>query len=211
MRLEGVGSGDGVVSYVEDAFGKSESDAFGKSESDAFDKSESDAFGKSESDELLKILLFNSLLKLFPQQSVLIYEKYLYFGYQANEVSLFAFGIDSYIEVLSASLALYHMICKSLPQVTGYAASTPLKSNNKNQSMLFSLETERTLTLFIGFLLIIFCLFAMVGGIFRLVEGIPPSSTMVGIIVGAVCIVAMFIMYYYKMKGMYNSLIFIFI
>eukprot|EP01084_Bolivina_argentea_P175125 303316_1 len=126
----------------------------------------------------------------------------IYFGYQGNDISLFAFGIDSWIEVLSASLVLYHMIFKSLPSVKSQLnATTPLKSNSKNQSILFSLETERKLTLFIGFLLIIFCLFAMVGGIFRLVEGVPPSSTMWGIIIGAVCIVAMFIMYYYKTKA----------
>eukprot|EP00483_Globobulimina_turgida_P012284 UN12306 len=126
----------------------------------------------------------------------------IYFGYTGNDISLFAFGIDSWIEVLSASLVLYHMIFSSLPKMKVKThATTPLKNSTKNESILFSLETERKLTLFIGFLLIIFCLFACVGGIFRLVEGIPPSSTKWGIIIGAICIVAMFIMYYYKTKA----------
>eukprot|EP01083_Nonionella_stella_P066829 176317_1 len=122
----------------------------------------------------------------------------IYFGTFTNDISLFAFGIDSWIEVLSASLVLYHMMCMSLPKLN---ASMPLQSGNTNKSMLFSLETERKLTLFIGLLLIIFCLFACVGGAFRLVEGIPPSSTKFGIIVGGVCVVAMFVMYYYKTKA----------
>lgn len=98
------------------------------------------------------------------------------------------------------------MICKSLPtmkkQINANSMTQPLKNGpNGNKSILFSLETERKLTLFIGCLLVIFCLFACVGGIFRLIEGIPPSSTKWGIVVGGVCIVAMFIMYYYKTKA----------
>jgi len=128
----------------------------------------------------------------------------IYFGYQSNDISLFAFGIDSLIEVLSASLVLYHMICTSLPTLTtkriNLHESKPL-TGNSNKSVLFTLETERKLTLFIGCLLVIFCLFACVGGIFRLIEGIPPSNTVFGIVIGAICIIAMFIMWYYKTKA----------
>jgi len=125
----------------------------------------------------------------------------LYFGYLGDDISLFAFGVDSLIEVLSASLVLYHMMCNSLPKIAKNAdvhERTPLKANH---SQLFSLETERKLTLFIGCLLVIFCLFAIVGGTFRLTERIAPSSTRVGIIIGGICIVAMLTMYYYKMKA----------
>merc|ERR1719334_3017343 len=72
------------------------------------------------------------------------------------------------------------MMCNSLPKIVKKAninERTPLKAS---QSQIFSLETERKLTLFIGCLLVIFCLFAIIGGI---------------------CIVAMLIMYYYKMKA----------
>lgn len=125
----------------------------------------------------------------------------LYFGYLGDDISLFAFGVDSLIEVLSASLVLYHMMCNSLPKIVkkgNINERTPLKAS---QSQIFSLETERKLTLFIGCLLVIFCLFAIVGGVFRLTERIVPSSTRVGIIIGGICIVAMLIMYYYKMKA----------
>jgi len=125
----------------------------------------------------------------------------LWFGYLADDLSLFAFGIGSMIEVLSASLVLYHMMCSSLPKIranTDVNERTPLKTG---QSQIFSLETERKLTLFIGCLLVIFCLFAMMGGTFRLTERIAPKSTRVGIIIGGICIVAMVFMYYYKMKA----------
>ena len=127
----------------------------------------------------------------------------IYFGYQSNDISLFAFGIDSLIEVLSASLVLYHMIFKSFTSNNPNKIDETTSLNNKlqNKSILFTLETERKLTLFIGCLLIIFCLFACVGGVFRLIEGIPPSNTTFGIIIGGICIIAMFIMWYYKTKA----------
>ena len=127
----------------------------------------------------------------------------IYFGYNSNDISLFAFGIDSLIEVLSASLVLYHMLFKSLKSSAKSMSETTILNENKcaNKSSLFSLETERKLTLFIGFLLVIFCLFACIGGIFRLTQGIPPSATTFGIIIGGICIIAMFIMWYYKTKA----------
>eukprot|EP01084_Bolivina_argentea_P203553 347634_1 len=39
----------------------------------------------------------------------------VYGGWVHNHLSLFAFGVDSCIEVLSASLVLYHMMCKPGP------------------------------------------------------------------------------------------------
>merc|ERR1719400_136859 len=94
------------------------------------------------------------------------------------------------------------MIFKSLPSInTQINSNTPLQDKSAHKSSLFSLETERKLTLFIGCLLVIFCLFACVGGTFRLIEGVPPSSTTMGIIVGGVCVIAMFVMYYYKTKA----------
>jgi len=128
----------------------------------------------------------------------------IYFGYNTNDISLFAFGIDSLIEVLSASLVLYHMIFKSLPSAfstTSTSETTSLTNKSVNKSTLFTLETERKLTLFIGCLLVIFCLFACVGGVFRLIEGVPPANTTFGIIIGGICIIAMFIMWYYKTKA----------
>lgn len=35
----------------------------------------------------------------------------VYFGYNNMSVSLFAFGIDSAIEVFSESIVLYHILC----------------------------------------------------------------------------------------------------
>jgi len=98
---------------------------------------------------------------------------------------------------------LYHMMCASLPKM---AKKGPMDPNERTplragQSQIFSLETERKLTLFIGCLLVIFSLFAIVGGSFRLTERIAPASSRMGIVIGGICIVAMIIMYYYKMKA----------
>lgn len=35
----------------------------------------------------------------------------IYFGYLKSDISLFAFGIDSAIEVFSESLVLWHILC----------------------------------------------------------------------------------------------------
>ena len=120
----------------------------------------------------------------------------IHFGIKSNEESLFAFGIDSLIEVLSASLVLYHMVFNSS---VSFRNKTITASNTK--SVLFSLETERKCTLFIGFLLILFCLFACIAGILRLIYHIPPKDTLSGVIISIICIVVMFIMYYYKTKA----------
>ena len=78
-------------------------------------------------------------------------------------------------------------------------SKTPLK--HPNQSALFSLEVERKLTLFVGTLLILFCIFAIAGGSFRLIQREPPASTFWGIVIGGVCIVVMIFIYYFKVKA----------
>ena len=149
---------------------------------------------------IVTIFLFITVIWNMAEGSVSVY-----FGYLGGDLSLFAFGIDSWIEVLSASLVLYHMIFKSLPKlkkkINVRTLTTSLNNSSERKSTLFSLETERKLTLFIGILLIVFCLFACVGGIFRLIEQNHPSSTTIGIIVGGVCIIAMAILWYYKTKA----------
>ena len=53
----------------------------------------------------------------------------VYFGYNSNDISLFAFGIDSLLEVLSASLVLYHMIFKAL-QSPSYSITTSTETTS---------------------------------------------------------------------------------
>ena len=55
----------------------------------------------------------------------------IYFGYQSNDISLFAFGIDSLIEVLSASLVLYHMLFKSFASTSSTTAAACHKCADK--------------------------------------------------------------------------------
>jgi len=125
----------------------------------------------------------------------------IYFGYIHGNISLFAFGIDSAIEVFSESLVLWH-ITRRVPQILRREVSCKSPLNAQSQeSTLFPLETERKLTLCVGFLLVLFCIFAITGATLRLVEHQPPDTAFWGIVIGGVCIVVMMIIFCLKTKA----------
>ena len=112
----------------------------------------------------------------------------VYFGLNSMDLSLIAFGVDSLIEVLSSGLIIYHVIYYE-------------QHKNKSVTSLFNIETERKLTLFIGYLLILFCIFALLGSIYRLIYKQAPTSTEWGIIVSGAALVVMTILWVYKTKA----------
>lgn len=112
----------------------------------------------------------------------------LYFGIQSNNLSVIAFGIVSCIEILSASLILYHIL--------KYNAN-----NAKEQTTLFTTEIERQLTLFIGILLICFGIFAIIGSIFRIIYKEIPDNSLSGILISITALFIMIYIWIYKTKG----------
>jgi hypothetical protein len=107
------------------------------------------------------------------------------------DLSLIAFGTDSLIEVVSATIVLYH-VCRELRGVN---------DNDPHSSSFFTVTTERKVTLFIGWLLLLFSLFAISGSVFRWIEGQPPASTLYGIIVSSSALTATVWLWYMKTKA----------
>jgi len=124
----------------------------------------------------------------------------VYFGLMYQNLSLLMFGLNSAIELASECVMSLHILCEPSPGNRSVSSHTPLNSQPK-QSTLFTPETERRLTIFVGVLLVLFGISSIIGGAWRLYHHEPPDSTFWGMVLGAVCTAVMFVVYCLKTKA----------
>lgn len=106
----------------------------------------------------------------------------VYFGSKEGSVSLWEFGADSLIEMLSATLIVYRFYSQI------FNKSEPSDNNRK----------ERVVTFLVGLLLGLLALATMAVSIHGLVIKSAPSSTIPGIIISAISFCVMFGLYISK-------------
>lgn len=106
-----------------------------------------------------------------------------YFGSTDGSVSLWEFGADSLIEMISASLIVYRFYGQLISQHSSF------ENNNRK---------ERAVTFMVGLLLSLLALATMAVSIHGLVTKATPSSTIPGIIISAISFCIMFGLYFSK-------------
>jgi divalent metal cation (Fe/Co/Zn/Cd) transporter len=113
----------------------------------------------------------------------------VFFGYEDGAVALFGFGIDSFVEVISG-LGVWHMIRRMR------------QNGNENHDAFEKTALRVTGT---SFYLLGFGLTAT--ALLNLYQGHKPATTLWGIIVGVISIIAMWALIHYKLKvgRLFNS------
>lgn len=105
-----------------------------------------------------------------------------YFGYEDNSLALFGFGMDSFIEVISG-LGIAHMIIRIGRQ----------PDSNRD-------AFERTALRITGFSFYVLVAGLVVTGIYNILTGHKPETTLWGIIISIISIVVMWILILAKLK-----------
>jgi len=116
----------------------------------------------------------------------------VYWGVSDDTLSLFGFGIDSFIEVASAMVILFHLMIEF---------SSEKKEHISQLKAFLSIERERKITLTIGSLLSLFGISVIVSSIVRLVQEVKPSSTLPGIVISLASLSVMSVLFYFKTKA----------
>lgn len=106
----------------------------------------------------------------------------VYFGYEDESLSLFGFGTDSFIEVISG-LGIAHMI---------------LRIQQKPESSRDSFE--RTALLITGYSFYVLAIFLSATGFYNLWTGHKPLTTFWGVIISIISIIVMWTLIYGKTK-----------
>ncbi|CAG8440167.1 9544_t:CDS:1 [Ambispora gerdemannii] len=109
------------------------------------------------------------------------------FGSDVNSVSLVFFGVDSFVEVVSASLVLWRFITESKPHKE--SAQGYLKTN---------LDKERKATLGIGILFVILALGTFSDAIISLIRHNHPETGIAGLIISIISLSFMGFLYLSK-------------
>ena len=131
----------------------------------------------------------------------------IYYGLNADAISLAAFGVDSGIEIFSNFIVLYHMAVYELFKKNKNNNNNNTSNNNtnnnngKNSGHLLSLEQERVGTICIGILLVLFGLGAVGTGGLRLYTKQVPDSEFYSLIISSTVLLIMLIMFYFKTKA----------
>lgn len=112
-------------------------------------------------------------------------------GVADESVALMGFGVDSFVEVVSACFVLARLCGEKA------GAGSGGRDSLKHHSSYYS--AERIGTFCIGILLIVLALSAFAGAVIRLLAAEGPSDTLSGIIISAISLFGMFFLYYFKM------------
>lgn len=106
----------------------------------------------------------------------------VYFGFEDGTVSLFGFGIDSFVEVISG-FGIWHMIQR-------------MKQNGSESPDRF----EKTALKVTGTSFYILTIGLIITSIMNVYAGYKPTTTLWGIIVGTISILSMWVLIHYKVK-----------
>ena len=105
-----------------------------------------------------------------------------FFGYQDDTLALFGFGVDSFIEVISA-VGIAHMI-------------QGMRNNQDSDARDF----ERRALRITGTAFYILTLGLVIGATLNIVTGAVPDTTLPGIIISLVSILTMYLLFHHKIK-----------
>ncbi len=113
----------------------------------------------------------------------------IYFGLEDGTITLFGFGVDSFVEVLSG-LGIWHMIRR-------------MRENEKTDPDRF----EKTALKVTGAAFYILSLGLILVAVINIFQGYKPETTVWGIIISLISILTMWLLMHYKMKigRRYNS------
>jgi len=111
----------------------------------------------------------------------------IYFGLKAKSLALVAFGCGSYIEVLSACMAIYRLKREDY--------------SKKKGKTLDVVALERVLAYVICTLLIVLAILAAVASTYRLAKHLHPETGVPGLVISSICIFVMSILYYWKVRA----------
>jgi divalent metal cation (Fe/Co/Zn/Cd) transporter len=106
-----------------------------------------------------------------------------YFGYQDESLTLFGFGLDSFIEAISG-LGIAHMILR-------------IRQNPDTNRNSF----ERTALRITGFAFYILAAGLVLSGIYNLYTGHKPETTFWGLVISVISIAVMLLLLYGKVKA----------
>ena len=107
----------------------------------------------------------------------------VYFGYQDDTLALFGFGLDSFVEVISA-LGITHMIFRL----------------RNNESVEETDRFEMVALRITGSAFYLLTLGLAFGAVYSVIYGIHPRTTLVGIIVSSISILMMYGLYRIKVE-----------
>jgi len=105
-----------------------------------------------------------------------------FFGYQDDTLALFGFGVDSFIEVISA-VGIAHMIRR-------------IRDNQDSDATDFERQALRVT----GTAFYLLTLGLVIGAILNIVTGAVPDTTLPGIIISLVSIGTMYLLFHHKIK-----------
>ncbi len=106
----------------------------------------------------------------------------VFFGAKDGTVSLFGFGVDSFVEVISG-IGIWHMVLR-------------MRQNGQNEDRF-----EKTALKITGGGFYILTLGLIVTSLLNIYKGYKPSTTFWGIIVSSLSILAMWLLIHYKVKA----------
>lgn len=106
----------------------------------------------------------------------------IFFGLEDDTLSLFGFGIDSFVEVISG-IGIFHMLIR-------------VKNNNGETRNSF----ENTALKITGISFYLLTLGLTITAVYNLVIGHKPETTFWGIVISIISIITMSLLIYYKLK-----------
>ncbi len=106
----------------------------------------------------------------------------VYFGYEDESLSLFGFGLDSFIETLSG-IGIYHMLVR-------------ITKHGKDRRD----EFERTALRITGTAFYILSGGLIIAAIIRILNNVQPQTTFWGVVISLISITSMFALYYAKLE-----------
>ena len=105
-----------------------------------------------------------------------------YFGYRDETLTLFGFGVDSFVEVVSG-IGIVHMVWRM--------KNHPVENRDRFEARALRITGSAFYVLTLGL---------VIGAVINIVEAAQPQSTLFGIIISLVSILTMYVLYHYKLK-----------
>ncbi len=106
----------------------------------------------------------------------------VYFGYEDESLSLFGFGLDSFIETLSG-IGIYHMLVR-------------ITNHGKDRRD----EFERTALRITGTAFYILSGGLVIAAVIRILNNVQPETTFWGVVISLISIMSMFALYFAKLE-----------
>lgn len=134
----------------------------------------------TEKDKLINIAIILSLITIF--YNILEGLVSIFFGIKDETLSLFGFGVDSFVEVISG-IGIFHMTMR-------------MKKSQINEKDRF----EQTALLITGVSFLLLFVGLLVGAIINFINKNKPDTTITGAIIAIISLLTMWILYKFKLS-----------